>query len=256
LARKGRARELGVGLTARQMIVAQAAVALLVAWMLRGVAPSWAAGEAASAPWAPWAIWVPADVVAHFGLIPWLLLAVLVLVATVNGVNLSDGLDGLAAGLIGLAFAGMGLALSARLDDSIALTSAERFEIFGITNWAWLVAGACLGFLVHNRFPARIFMGNVTSMALGGALATFALATGTWPLLPIVGAVFVIEILSDVIQVGYYKISGGKRVFRMAPIHHHFEMVGWPETRVVRRFWLAGFAAALLGVGLSLLGSG
>jgi phospho-N-acetylmuramoyl-pentapeptide-transferase len=99
-------------------------------------------------------------------------------------------------------------------------------------------------------------MGNVSSMALGGALAVFALATGLWPLLPIVGAVFVIEVLSDIVQIGYFKLSGGQRILRMAPIHHHFELGGWPETRVVRRFWLAGLAAAIAGVGLALLGSG
>jgi phospho-N-acetylmuramoyl-pentapeptide-transferase len=92
-------------------------------------------------------------------------------------------------------------------------------------------------------------MGNVTSMALGGALATIALATGTWLLLPLIGIVYVAEVLSDIIQVGYFKWTGGKRVFRMAPLHHHFELGGMHETAVTRRFWLAGAVGGALAVG-------
>ena len=251
LARKGRAREIGVGWTARRMIVAQTAVAIGVAWLLRDQYAPWTAGPPAEARWAPWAVWSPGVFVAEYGTVAWLALATLVLIATVNGVNLSDGLDGLAAGLVALAFTAIGLILPLRLND-VAVNSGL---VGGTLVWPWIVVGACIGFLIHNRHPATVFMGNVASMALGGALATFALATGLWPILPVVGAVFVIEVLSVVIQVGYYKISGGERVFRMAPIHHHFELGGWPERRIVRRFWLAGLAAALLGVGLSLLGS-
>lgn len=248
LARKGQARELGVGLTARQMLLAQALVAVAIAWVLRDSAASWASLEPAAPPWAPWAVWTPAAVVARYGIFAWLLLAVLAVVSTVNGVNLSDGLDGLAAGLIALAFAGLATALW--------LNFGHHVDAAAAAGWAFVVAGTCTGFLVHNRHPARVFMGNVSSMALGGALAVFALATGLWPLLPIVGAVFVIEVLSDIVQIGYFKLSGGQRILRMAPIHHHFELGGWPETRVVRRFWLAGLAAAVAGVGLALLGSG
>jgi phospho-N-acetylmuramoyl-pentapeptide-transferase len=115
------------------------------------------------------------------------------------------------------------------------------------------IAGGCLGFLAYNRHPARVFMGNVTSMALGGALATISLITGTWWLLPVVGAVFVAEVLSVIVQVGYFKHSGGRRVFRMAPLHHHFEKGGLPEKRVVLRFWMAGLGAALCGIALAYL---
>jgi phospho-N-acetylmuramoyl-pentapeptide-transferase len=116
-----------------------------------------------------------------------------------------------------------------------------------------LIAAACLGFLVYNRHPAQVFMGNVSSMALGGMLATIALVGGIWYVLPIVAAVFLVEVVSDIIQVGYFKVSGGRRVFRMAPIHHHFELQGWPETVLVRRFWLFGLVAAAGGVTVAAL---
>ncbi len=244
LARKGQARELGVGWSARHMIAAQMLIALALAWGARGSAPAWTERLIEVAPWAPWHVWTPAAFVGQYGTFAWLVVGSLVIVATVNGVNLSDGLDGLAAGLVALAFAGFALVLG-------RVAGAAPEALFGAA-----VAAACVGFLVHNRHPASVFMGNTTSMALGGVLAVLALVTGFWPLLPVIGAVFVIEILSDVVQVGYFKYSGGTRLLRCAPIHHHFEMGGWPETRVVRRFWLAGFTAAALGVGLSLLGVG
>ena len=212
LARKGRARELGVGLRARHLVALQVAAAL-------GLALALAPRDGSAAAWG--------------------LMAVVALLGTVNGVNLSDGLDGLAAGLLALAFGG----LAAILWPAGALAPAA---------WSLAAAGACLGFLVWNRHPARVFMGNVTSMALGGALATLALRHGAWPLLPIVGGVFVVEVLSDIVQVGAFKATGGRRVLRCAPLHHHFEMGGWPETLVVRRFWSAGLVCAVLGVAIAL----
>lgn len=236
LARKGQARELGIGLSARRMLLLQTLVAALLAWLCLAGSPDAPATAAWTASFLP-------DAVAARGAWLWYGLALVALVGTVNGVNLSDGLDGLAAGLAAIAFSAYGLLLL----GTGWLTEA---------GFALCAAAACLGFLVWNRHPARVFMGNVTSMALGGALATLALVTGTWPLLPLIGLVYVAEVASDLIQIGYFKISGGRRVFRMAPIHHHFELGGWPETTVVARFWAAGLLAALVGTALGWLAAG
>ena len=118
-----------------------------------------------------------------------------------------------------------------------------------------IVAGAALGFLVFNRHPARIFMGDTGSLALGGALAAGAVLTGTELLLPVIGAVFVAEALSVILQVASFKTTG-RRIFRMSPLHHHFELGGWPETRVVRMFWVAGIIAGLVGLCIMLGSAG
>ena len=110
-----------------------------------------------------------------------------------------------------------------------------------------------LGFLWYNAHPAQVFMGDTGSLALGAALATAAFMTGQWVLLPIVGFVFVAEALSVILQVGYFKLTGGRRLFKITPMHHHFEMIGWSETQVTMRFWLVGMMAGLFGVALALL---
>ena len=248
LARKGRARPPGIGFTARRMFALQAVGAVATTWLAtRPIACDICTTSAARWVLLGQRSFGPGDMVALVGWVPWLALGTLVVVAVVNGVNLSDGLDGLAAGVAAIAFAGLAvvLALTHRPagDDVVMPASGPLLPI-----WA---AGACLGLLVHNRYPARVFMGNVTSMALGGALAAIALASGLWPLLPILGVVYVAEVASDVIQVGYFKWSGGKRVFRMAPLHHHFELGGLHETAVTRRFWLAGALGAAAAVALA-----
>lgn len=150
---------------------------------------------------------------------------VFVEVAMANAVNLTDGLDGLAAGtsaIVAAAFAIIGMTLNG---------GSEPMAVAGQA-----VLGALIGFLVFNHFPAKIFMGDTGSMALGGVLSAMAIVGHVEWLLPIAGLIYVIEALSVIIQVGYFKMSGGKRVFRMAPIHHHFELGGWHETKVVRVF--------------------
>lgn len=250
LARKGRARPPGIGFSARRMFALQAVGAVATTWLATRPVDC----DICATSTSRWVLvgensFRPEDMVALVGWAPWLVLGTLVVVAVVNGVNLSDGLDGLAAGVAAIAFAGLSavLLLTPRLanDDVLVMTPASGPFL---TIW---VAGACLGFLVHNRYPAKVFMGNVTSMALGGALAAIALASGLWPLLPILGVVYVAEVASDVIQVGYFKWSGGKRVFRMAPIHHHFELGGLHETAVTRRFWLVGALGAAAAVALA-----
>lgn len=160
----------------------------------------------------------------NFGI--WYLpLTFIAVVAIVNAVNLTDGLDGLAAGVTGIVclffFAG-------------ALMFSEMSTVIFIG----AVIGGCLGFLRHNSNPAAIFMGDTGSMALGGAVVVMAIITKLQLFLLIAGGLFVIESLSVVIQVGYFKATKGKRFFRMAPIHHHFELAGWSETRVVTVFWV------------------
>ncbi|HHX51276.1 MAG TPA: phospho-N-acetylmuramoyl-pentapeptide-transferase, partial [Clostridia bacterium] len=124
----------------------------------------------------------------------------------------------------------------------------------GLAIFAAAIAGGCLGFLFHNRYPARVFMGDTGSLALGGALGSLAILTRTELLLPLIGGVFVIEALSVIIQVLHFRYRG-RRIFRMSPLHHHFELVGWPEKKVVRVFWLWGLGFALCGLfGLIMLG--
>lgn len=157
-----------------------------------------------------------------------------VVVGTVNSVNLTDGLDGLASGvtLIVLSFFGL-VALN------WGMTSTSIF--------AAAMAGACLGFLVYNSYPARVFMGDTGSLALGGAVSALAILLNLPLVIPIAGGIYFIEALSVIIQVISYKLTG-KRVFLMAPLHHHFEQKGWPETRVVAVFWIATVILCLIGI--------
>jgi phospho-N-acetylmuramoyl-pentapeptide-transferase len=179
-------------------------------------------------------LWVPflgANI--DFGPLYYILIF-LVLIGTTNAVNLTDGLDGLAAGTTTIAAAAYAV---------IALVFGNQpLAVFCLA-----LAGAALGFLRYNAHPAKVFMGDTGSLALGGALAAVAVLTKTELLLVIVGGVFVIEALSVIIQVISFK-STGKRVFRMSPIHHHFELGGWTETKVVAVFWLAGAFFAALGL--------
>ena len=166
-------------------------------------------------------------------------IAVFVIVFTAGGVAVTDGLDGLAAGTTAVAFAAYG---------AIALHQEQTY----LAAFCFTVAGAVLGFLWHNSYPAQMFMGDTGALALGGGLATVAFMTGQWLVLPLVGVVFLLEGASDVIQVGYYRLTGGKRIFHMAPLHHHFEKLGWSEPRVVVRFWITGILGALVGTILAL----
>ncbi len=166
--------------------------------------------------------------------------AVFVIVAMANAVNLTDGLDGLAGSTSAIAFAAYGV---------IALLQGQLY----LVAFCFTVAGATLAFLWHNAYPAQLFMGDTGSLALGGTLGVVAMMTGQWLLLPIVGIVFVAETLSVVLQIGYFKLTKGKRIFKMAPLHCHFELLGWSEVHIVQRFWLVGVLAAMLGIALALL---
>jgi phospho-N-acetylmuramoyl-pentapeptide-transferase len=170
---------------------------------------------------------------------PWVygVFVVLYVVAFTNAVNLADGLDGLAAGTVALAAAAYAAIAASVGRSEVAVLAAA-------------IAGACAGFLWFNAHPALVFMGDVGSNALGAVLAAIAIVTKTEWLLLVVGVVFVAEAVSVVVQVAYFKATGGRRIFRMSPLHHHFELAGWSETQTVTRFWLVGAAAALVGVAL------
>ena len=168
--------------------------------------------------------------------------AAFAIVAASNGVNLTDGLDGLAGGTLAIAFvAYMIIALlnvPAPAEPGPALRPHHRRR--------------SSGFLWFNVHPAQIFMGDSGALSLGATLAVTALITGQILVLPLIGIIFVVETVSVIIQVGYFKLSGGKRLFRMSPIHHHFELGGWDEEKITIRFWIVGVLAGLLGVTLFL----
>jgi phospho-N-acetylmuramoyl-pentapeptide-transferase len=167
-------------------------------------------------------------------------IAAFAIIAMANAVNFADGLDTLAGGLGAIAFVAYGII-------------AYRQGQVGVVTFCFLMVGACMGFLWFNAHPAQVFMGDTGALAIGAALATAAFMTGQWLLLPVVGLVFVAEVLSVVIQVAYFKLTNGKRIFKMTPLHHHFELLGWSETQVTVRFWMVGMMAGLIGVALALL---
>ncbi|MFO7557524.1 MAG: phospho-N-acetylmuramoyl-pentapeptide-transferase [Desulfobacterales bacterium] len=176
--------------------------------------------------------------------------AALVIVGTSNAVNLTDGLDGLAAGPVLIAsvtymvFAYVaGHAMIAEYLQITYVTGGGEITIF-----CGALAGATLGFLWFNTYPAQIFMGDVGSLPLGAMLGAVAVITKQEILLVIVGGLFVIEALSVIFQVGYFKMTSGRRIFRMAPLHHHFELKGWPEPKVIVRFWIISIALALISM--------
>lgn len=169
-----------------------------------------------------------------YGFVVYFIFIWAVTVGTSNAVNLTDGLDGLAAGVTVIV--------------SLAFTLiAIMMDLWPVAIFGAAMAGGCLGFLRYNSHPAKVFMGDTGSLALGGGLAAMAVLTKTELLLPIIGGVYVAEALSVIIQVISFQ-STGKRVFRMAPLHHHFELGGWSERKVVRNFWLAAVICALVGL--------
>ena len=181
-----------------------------------------------------------------FGEVGWVVWSVLLIMACTNGVNLTDGLDGLAAGSSLFAFAAFTI-IGFWAFRNPAIYDVEHALDLAVVAAAML--GGCTGFLWWNAHPARIFMGDTGSLAIGAGLAGLALTLNTALLLPIVGALFVVETLSVIIQVFSFR-TFGRRVFRMAPIHHHYELNGWPETTVIVRFWIVAGLATALALGL------
>jgi phospho-N-acetylmuramoyl-pentapeptide-transferase len=177
---------------------------------------------------------------------PWIIpITVLIIVFMSNAVNLTDGLDSLAGSLASLAFACYGLIAY--------LQNQEPLMIFCFT-----IVGSLLAFLWYNAHPAKMFMGDTGSLALGATLGYVAVMTGQWLLLPVVGFVFVAEAVSVILQVSYFKwtkrlYGEGRRIFKMSPLHYHFELLGWSETQVKERFWIVGVLCGMLGVALALI---
>jgi len=211
----------GEGIRIRQKLLWQVVVAGAIAFQVQrtyaidAVAVPFV-GEVAIAPWA------------------YIAFAAFAIVATTNGVNFTDGLDGLAGGTLIFAFVAymiIGLLIG---QPNLAILCA-------------LLIGALLGFLWFNVHPAQVFMGDSGALALGATLAVMALITGQILLLPLIGIIFVIEVGSDLVQIASFKLTG-RRVFRMAPLHHHFELAGWDEEKITLRFWIVAVLAAMLGV--------
>jgi phospho-N-acetylmuramoyl-pentapeptide-transferase len=167
-------------------------------------------------------------------------IATLAIVGMSNAVNMTDGLDGLAGTVTASAFAAYGL---------IALLQGQIF----LVQFCFILVGACFAFLWYNAVPAQLFMGDTGALALGAALATVALMTGQWLLLPIIAIVPVAEVLSVIAQLLYAQFTGGERLLRRSPLHFHFQLGGWSESQVVQRFWLISILSAMVGVALSLL---
>lgn len=211
-----------LGLTAKQKLVGQVVLAVLFCY----ISTTYAA--------LPTTLWIPlVDITVDLGF-AYYILALFIIIGTTNAVNLTDGLDGLATGIS--AIAGVAYAVVGLLVGSLSVT------FFGI-----IVSGVCLGFLYFNANPAKVFMGDTGSLALGGAFAGMAIATKTEILLVIIGFVFVVEALSVILQVASFK-TRGVRIFRMSPIHHHFELGGWSERKVVYVFWAVSLVTSLLGI--------
>ncbi len=211
-----------LGLKAYQKIILQFAIALFVSYYQYSASPS------------ATQIMIPfTNYIINLGPL-YVPIMMFVIIGTVNAVNLTDGLDGLASGvtLIVSAFFMM-LAVSLGNSDVAILAAAT--------------GGACLGFLGFNSYPAKVFMGDTGSMALGGAVVSFAVLTNSVLLIPIVGGIYFAEAISVMLQVASFKLRG-KRIFKMAPIHHHFEQCGWPETRVVFVFWITTVVLAWIGI--------
>jgi phospho-N-acetylmuramoyl-pentapeptide-transferase len=218
----------GEGISARQKLIWLTVVAFVAAYQIQQT-------------YAITAIAVP--FVGAVQIAPWLyvLFGAFAIVAAANGVNLTDGLDGLSGGTVAIAFVAYMLIalLNVPTQANLALLCA-------------LIIGALLGFLWFNVHPAQIFIGDSGALALGATLAVTALITGQILVLPLIGIIFVVEVLSVILQVGYFRITGGRRLFRMSPLHHHFELGGWDEEKITVRFWIVGVLAALLGVTLFL----
>jgi phospho-N-acetylmuramoyl-pentapeptide-transferase len=184
-----------------------------------------------------------------FAFVPFIVFVVVVLVGSTNAVNLTDGLDGLAIGCTVIAAGALTVLtyVSGHAVFAGYLELQRMPQVAELSVFCGAMVGASIGFLWYNAHPAEVFMGDVGSLALGGAIGTVAVAIKQELLLPFIGGIFVIEALSVIIQVGSYKLRG-KRIFKMAPLHHHFELIGWSESKIITRFWIASLIFALFAL--------
>ena len=217
----------GEGMRSRTKFMIQVVLALGTAWALKYLL---------QAPdlYVPG---IPIEIRIGFWYVP---IAAFIIVSTSNAVNFTDGLDGLAGLIAATAFVAYG---------GIALMQGQTY----VARFCFIMVGALFGFLWFNVHPAQLIMGDTGSQSLGAALTVVALMTGQWAVLPVIAIIPVSEMVSVVIQILYFRATKGRRFFKMAPIHLHFELLGWSETQVVQRFWLIGLLAAMVGVGLALV---
>ena len=217
----------GIGMRARTKFIIQVIIATFIGIVLKYVLD------------VPEMFWPSVRVEIPLGIF-YVPIAIVTIVGFSNAVNLTDGLDGLAGLISATAITAYG---------AIALIQGQ----FYLARFCFTLVGAIFGFLWFNVHPAQLFMGDTGSLALGATLGVVALMTGQWLLLPIIAVIPLSETLSVMIQVAYFKMSGGLRLFKMAPLHHHFELSGWSETQVVQRFWLVSLIASLIGIALALI---
>jgi len=203
--------------------------------------------------WRPDLLWHWPTTIPHLGFLaflPFVAFVVFVLVGSSNAVNLTDGLDGLAIGSTIIAAGALTVLtyVSGNVVFADYLELQHMPKVAELTVFCGSMVGASIGFLWYNAHPAEIFMGDVGSLALGGAIGTIAIIIRQELLLPFIGGIFIIEALSVVLQVGSYKLRNGKRIFKMAPLHHHFEQIGWSESKIIVRFWIGALVFALFAL--------
>ncbi len=222
-----RGKRRGLGMRARTKFLIQVAIAVVFAVVLRYVLE------------VPQMLWPTAKEPLDLG-IAYIPIAAFIIVGASNAVNFTDGMDGLAGLISATILAAYGI---------IALLQGQYF----LGRFCFTLVGALFGFLWFNVHPAQLFMGDTGSLSLGATLGVVALMTGQWILLPVIAIIPVSEALSDIIQIVYFRMTKGKRFFKMAPLHYHFELLGWSETQVVQRFWLVSLLFAMLGVAIAVV---
>lgn len=216
----------GLGMRARTKFILQVILAVITAFILKNTLN------------VPDMLWPGLNMEINLGV--WYIpLATFIIVAMSNAVNFTDGLDGLAGLICATAFAAYG---------AVAIMQGNTF----VARFCFTLVGALFGFLWFNVHPAMMIMGDTGSLSLGAVLGVIALMTGQWILLPVIAIIPVSEAVSVVLQIVYFRLTKGKRLFKMAPLHHHFELLGWSETQIVQRFWLIRLLGAILGMALAL----
>ena len=246
-----------LGLTARSKLFWQAAAAAIVAIALVVLSQFRVFATKLTVPFIkslrPDLLWHWPGTVPHLGflvVLPFVVFVIFVLVGSSNAVNLTDGLDGLAIGCTIIAAGALTVLtyVSGNVVFADYLDLQHMPKVAELTVFCGSMVGASIGFLWYNAHPAEIFMGDVGSLALGGAIGTVAIIIRQELLLPFIGGIFIIEALSVVLQVGSYKLRNKKRIFRMAPLHHHFEQLGWSESKIIVRFWIGALVFALFAL--------
>jgi phospho-N-acetylmuramoyl-pentapeptide-transferase len=245
-----------LGLTARAKMFWQTIISLIISSTLVVMAQFGMFSTRISVPFAksfhPSMTWPWLASVTHVGFlafVPFIVFVTLVIVFSSNAVNLTDGLDGLAIGCTIIAAAALTVLtyVSGHVVFADYLELQRMPQVGELTVFCGAMVGASIGFLWYNAHPAEVFMGDVGSLALGGAIATVAVVIRQELLLPFIGGIFVLEAVSVILQVGSYKLRK-KRIFKMAPLHHHFELLGWHESKVIARFWIAALVFALFAL--------